>query len=399
VRLTSQAAATAFASVVLFTLPFSHSVALRLAGLLGAWVCLAFAWRQLDVPCIPLLRLLAAWAALGGISLFWAVDREYSASELKSEVLYATLVYVLFFVLTNLERLERFRRVILLATAASFASALHWTLWGGAGSTDAFFNGPGMYSTYLAMAYPFVLVWALDGAQSARARLVHALLLAGIFAGAAITLNRAIWIALALQSVLVVALHRAPPLGRWRTRTRLAAALAALLVLAGSFYAVSVKRTPPTQTSAIGNFLDDPRIEIWRWAAARIAEDPLFGAGFGRGAARAEIRATFGHRNWEHAHNTVLNYGLAMGVGGIAIVLALFGVVLTRFVRLWRDGGAVIAPYALAGVAMVAGLFVKLMFDDFFYRQTTLFYFAVTGMLLGAHARLRRTPGSAPPTA
>lgn len=395
----SQTAAAAFAAVVLFRLPFSHSIALRLTGLLGAWICLALAWRRLEVPRIPLLPLFGAWAGWGALSLLWAVDREYSASELKSEVLYATMVYVLFFALTSPERLERFHRVILVATAASFGSAFYWALWLHPGSTAAFFNGPGMYSTYLVMALPFVFAWLLDAAQGPRARLLYALLFAGVLAGAQLTANRAVWLALAVQAVLVITLHRAPPLARSRARTRLAATLAAVLVLAGSFWAVSEKRSIPSQGGVVASFLDDPRLAMWRWAAARIAENPALGAGFGRGALRAELRAAFGHRYWEHAHNTVLNYGLAMGVGGIAIVLALFGAVLVPFIRIWRSGGSAVAPYALAGLAMVSGLFVKLMFDNFFYRQTTLFYFAVAGMVLGPHARFRPARDSAPGTA
>lgn len=390
-----QAAATALASVVLFTLPFSHSVALRLMALFGAWMCLAFAWRRLQVPRIPLLPLLGAWAGLGALSLLWAVDRAYSASELKSEVLYAVLVYILFFALADPRRLELFRRTMLAATAASFASALYWALWLEPNSTRAFFNGPGMYSTYLAMVYPFVLVWALDGSQSRRWRLAHLLLLALVFAGAAITRNRAVWLALALESALVIALHPTPPLAHWRARSRVAAVLAALLVLGSAFSAVLLWRTHPATSSAIEMIRRDARLELWHFAAEKIQERPLTGYGFGRGAARAELRVRYGHRDWEHAHNTVLNYGLALGLGGIALVLALFGTVFVRLAQLWRRGGSALSPYALAGLALVAGLFVKLMFDDFFYRQTTLFFFAVAGMLLGAGARFGH---AVPPT-
>jgi hypothetical protein len=55
-----------------------------------------------------------------------------------------------------------------------------------------------------------------------------------------------------------------------------------------------------------------------------------------------------------------------------------------------RSGNAALSSYAIAAVAMVAGMFLKNMTDDLFIRQSALLYWAVAGMVLGADARHRR---------
>lgn len=108
---------------------------------------------------------------------------------------------------------------------------------------------------------------------------------------------------------------------------------------------------------------------------------------------RSVRQPAFGARAQQHAQLRPV-----AGRRAIAIVPALFGPVRAHLVRMTRSASAALAPHALTGCAMVVALILKFLFDDFFDRQTRLFYFAVTGML-GAHARLRRARQSAAPTA
>jgi O-antigen ligase len=123
----------------------------------------------------------------------------------------------------------------------------------------------------------------------------------------------------------------------------------------------------------------------------RIAERPLTGAGFGRGAMRDSFRVEFGDPTFWHAHNTVLNYGLALGVGGVILILAIFASVLGALIQTLRERDPEISLYALAAVAMLIGMFAKNLTDDLFIRQSALLYWAIAGMVLGASAR-RRSP-------
>ena len=384
-KLDWHAVAGVFACIVLLTLPFAHSVAIRTIALGAAWLAALAAWRSLAVPRIPLLWLFAAWAGLGLLSLTWAVDRDYSASELKTEALYPFLVFALFFALGEQPWLERFRRTLMAATLLAFASAVYWAVFSDWGYTGGFFNGPGMYSTYLVGVYPFALVWLLRRESTVRERWLHAAVLAAILAGGAITHNRMLWIVLAIQTLLLVAIWQ----GAGSRRRAVVFATMAAFAFGATLFAVSAKRATIGLASATDQIAADIRPQLWDWAAQRIVERPLTGAGFGRGALREAFQSKFGHPTYWHAHNIVLNYGLGMGVWGIALVIAIFGLALAMLWRALRAGAATLAPYALAAVAMVIGMFLKNMTDDLFIRQSALLYWAIVGMVLGAHARQR----------
>jgi O-antigen ligase len=382
-----QTVAGVFACIVLLTLPFAHSVAIRTIAGAIAWAATLIAWRSLAVPRIPLLWLFAAWAGLGLLSLTWAIDPEYSADELKTELLYPFLTFVLFFALSDLEWLERFRRALMVATVLAFVSAVYWVLFSDWGYTGGFYNGPGMYSTFLVGVYPFALVWVLRLESTARDRWFHAAVLASIVAGGAVTYNRILWIVLAIQTALVVVASASAV-----SRRRLFVSLGIAALACGlAFVAVVGKRAamfpgPATVQATV----TDVRPKLWAWASHQIAERPLTGAGFGRGALREAFRAEFGDPTFWHAHNTVLNHGLAMGVWGIALIAMIFAVPLVMLRKASRSGNAALAPYAIAAVAMVAGMFLKNMTDDLFIRQSALLFWAVTGMVLGVNARHRR---------
>jgi O-antigen ligase len=169
----------------------------------------------------------------------------------------------------------------------------------------------------------------------------------------------------------------------------------ALALLAAGLYLIGVARIQMTvspKEAVSATVAGDPRHRIWGLALERIAEHPIVGAGFGRGSRREEFRTEIGGAIYWHAHNVVLNYGMSLGVPGIVLILALFGVPLVRLVRAARDAPSDLRRYAIAAAVMVVGVFVKNQFDDLFYRQTAFFYWAVIGMVLGACARSDQVP-------
>jgi O-antigen ligase len=383
-----------FACIVLLTLPFAHSGAIRTIAMGLACVAALATWRQLAVPHISLLWLFGAWAVLGLLSLTWAIDLEYSAAELKTELLYPFLTFVLFFAVSDLQWLERFRRTLMAATVLALVSALYWAALPDGGRADGFFNGPGMYTTYLIAVYPFALLWVVKPDATLKERLAHALVMFAIFVGGAVTLNRMLWIVLALQTVLVLAVQAGRRLDASSMRRLALVAMATTFIFGGALYGTSSKRfvVDPSAPEAVAETATkDIRLRIWPRAVEHIVERPLTGAGFGRGALRQDFREAFGGGLYWHAHNVVLNHGMAMGVWGIAIILLAFGLVLVLLWRVWRSGDATVAPYALAGVAMVVGMFLKNMTDDLFIRQSALLYWALAGMILGAYTRRQRT--------
>jgi O-antigen ligase len=304
-------------------------------------------------------------------------------------VLYSVLVFVLFFAISDSVWLERFRRVILAATLLSLA-IVPWWMSLLPPQMARLYNGPGMYSTYLVTVYPFALIWLARGHAGRLERVVNGVVLMAILAASASTINRAVWVALAIETLVVLTLWRHSRELRQRRRQLILLTAVVTCVFVGSLYAISSKRfaISPTSPEVIGQATaQDARRNVWKHAIETISQQPFSGAGFGRGATRQDFRDKFGDGLLWHGHNTVLNYGLAMGVWGIALILLLFGIVLHRLRVVWGREDPVLTPYALGGIAMVVGVFAKNMTDDFFIRQNALLFWALAAMILGAHAR------------
>ena len=386
---------------VLAVLPYAHLTALRNVILYAGLIALALGWRHLSGQrrrdAMPMVSLLIAWASLGLLSLTWAVDRAYSASELQSEVLYAALVFALFFFLADRVWLKRWFQVVV-ATSLLSLLVVGWRFGVGDTGLAKFYNGPGLYSTYLCVVYPIALIGLLQPDQSWRVRAALIGVRVVVAVGGWLTVNRTLWIVMGLQTLLVIVLApgRGGPGGvRTALAVRASIALAALALLAATLYAVSASRfsiapnTPNASSAIAQTATSDIRGKIWPYALKRIAERPWTGAGIGRGALREDLRATFGSGLIWHAHNVVLNFGISLGVPGMILIVGIFIVVLAQFTRIWRNGPAWLRPYALAAIVIVVGLIAKSMTDDFFYRQTTLIFWALIGMIVGAASRER----------
>ena len=138
-------------------------------------------------------------------------------------------------------------------------------------------------------------------------------------------------------------------------------------------------------------FLDDPRWEIWAWAAQGISAHPLTGNGFGRTIMRMADPAFYQHFGLEHTHNMILNKGVQMGVPGMAAFVTL----LTAAVyALWprRNLPPPLWTYTLAATVMSAGVFLKNMTDDFFVTHNALLYWTLAGAVLGTIAENKKFP-------
>jgi O-antigen ligase len=131
--------------------------------------------------------------------------------------------------------------------------------------------------------------------------------------------------------------------------------------------------------------LKDMRPRFWLAVGRKIAEHPLMGAGFGQRAlvkAYPELVPPENTLLW-HAHNLVLNYGVYAGIPGIVAILILFAALFRRFWRLAFAPDRDVQVAGLAGAAMVAGVFVRNCFNDFFIRDGALMFWGLAGMLLG----------------
>lgn len=391
-------------AVIVFTLPFSHSVGVRNIAI-GVALCAVTLGRRtlaLAVRRIPLLWFFGLLAALGGLSLVWSLDPPYSLHELKSELVNPFLVFALAFTVTR-----GWRVLGWLALAAALATALSlvgpigaWSDYAGA-TRSLFYNGAGFYSTWLVIVYPFALAAWLSPVLALRWRRLALALAVLVLIGGVLSLNRAFPVVVGVETVILAgwdALRRRSPSAY--LRVGLAIIIAAALL--GGLAAIQKERVTKSRASeqdVLTAMERDVRWALWRDAVDRIASNPWRGAGFGRGVLRHDLRKRHANADLWHAHNTVLDYGLQMGVPGIALILALFGAALWHLARAYKTSDEALRPYLVAAMVMVVAFFLKNQTDDFFVRQPALSFWAALGTILGmaAHAARKHAESAAAP--
>lgn len=380
--------ALAPAAVFLFILPFTHTVALRLACLfLAAVIALPAAWQRGNPTALPCRWALAFWVAVCTLSLAWSIDAAYSRKELLNEVGYTSIAFLTFFQLSGDERSWRLLKAAVAAgCAAASLVAIAYLFQSRTWPEEALIGGRNEFSTYVILALP-LLVLSMVQASRTRWRLVLAAVAVLALVSAWFTLNRTMWLALLAEAVVLWWLH-----GRLSRAARRGGAMrAAVLVLAlagfvGAFVAASHTKSGATSLDAQaleGTVQRDLRWKIWSYGIERIRERPLLGYGYGRGILRDDFRVHLNHSHAWHAHSMVLNYALEAGVPG---VLALFGLAAClgwTFLVLARVPVPETRAMGIFGVALLLGVAAKTATDDLIVRENGLFFWSLLGMGLG----------------
>ena len=385
------------AAVFLFVLPFPHTVALRLACLFAAAGVAVALWRRLAPPPLPLKLPILLWAGVALGSLSVAVDFPYSLREVKNEVGYTLIAFVTLFALA---RNERSLRWLSASAAASFVAvsvlALCALAWKGTWRMGAFQAAEGTASQFLVTVAPIAALAAwLTWPSRIRELLIAgaALLLMAVLGSG----QRALWPALGVQAGLVCLWHWRTGRARVSARRVLAAALV-LVALTGAGLWLSEERRANADPAL--SFSKDIRPQLWAAIGGRLLEHPLEGAGFGqRTMAKAypELVPADNVLLW-HAHNLVLNYGIYAGIPGMVVIILVFAALFLRFWRIALQPDPPVRHAGLAGAAMVAGVFARNLFNDFFIRDGSLLFWGLAGMLLGYALRSAPAASSSLPT-
>jgi len=172
------------------------------------------------------------------------------------------------------------------------------------------------------------------------------------------------------------------------------------VVVAVAFAAALVERNDrffgedaPMSTS----FERDLRPAIWAKGLEQWGKAPWLGHGFGREiVAPAFIPLTpkvADHPEIRHAHNAVLDTGIAVGALGVAILAALLVALAREYLRYLPRPD--LAPLGLLGLTLLVGFVAKNTTDDFMYRHNALVFWALNGMLLGLGREAReRAPAA-----
>ena len=384
------------AALLLFILPYPGTVALRLLCLAVAFVIavVQYASRGSAVPALPCKVPIALWAGLAAISLAYAVDPAYSAGEIKNEIGYTMMAFVSFFVLT---RDDTVLRDHLLALASGAALLCLWILAmrvaTGTWNESAGHGGRGIFATYAVTLLPLLILLAFYF-HIRWQRVAALLLLALLLVTAIYSQQRIIWAAMASQAAIAFWLLRRGGILRLSKGDTVGALVAGILVAGLGFLTTQLLRFNEHGAHAV-TVSGDIRTEQVSAIVDRILERPVSGSGFGRQAmkkAHGDLIPASYPLLW-HAHNSFLNYGLSMGLPGVAALVFLFLCLLREYWKFASHGERKLQLLGVAGMSLIAGVFVRNQVNDFFVRDMAILFWALNGMLLGLGLRiLRRRP-------
>jgi O-antigen ligase len=392
-------AALAFACLFVATLPFHHlhtlrSTALGIAALL---TLVAAGWR--DLLLLPFKHAWWAWIIVAAISVAFAHDRFVSFSEFRYEVLYTFGAWATSFTLAHRVNGARWLgRVVVVTTVVVLVMGMTVFVPGQRWFDLGRFGDVGTVSTFLVSVLPVFLFLALRSKPHSATRIGALAVAASCLGAGFLTLNRAFWLASAAE-ITIFALFS---MRHWDSRFRAASmlgvgALVAALALLEVFTASESRIALAAPGTGVWEFLSgDPRGELWRFAVGRIAENPWLGAGLGKWSSRDLFLAQFNDIMMTHAHNAFLNRALETGLPGLAAFTYLLASVAIAFRRVARNGDADTAAIGAAGLALVAGVVIKNMTDDFFVHQTALLFWSLAGAGLGGAAAREETAVTVP---
>jgi O-antigen ligase len=351
-------------------------------------------------PGLPVLLPLVAWSLWATSSLLWSVHPDYTAGELRREVGWNLVTMVIFYVAASDARAWRALLTTALGSLAVMSAlAIGLAAFGVSWSTGNWHGGVGAYATYLALAAPLLLVLLApppvgfrDGARSLATGIV---LLGLLLVAARLTDNRMVWVSFAAACATAAGLAGF----RWRATiaqapARWLAPLLVLLVALGVLFADAAREKAktyfPPDTTVAETIEHDPRLVLWNRTAARIAERPWTGFGFGKAILESELRGELHSPLLAHAHNVFVSQWLQTGAVGFAAFVALLAAIAWRYLRFYRADSDALAILGVLGLTLMAGFLVKNLTDDFLVRSNAKEFWALNAIILGWGTRLAR---------
>ena len=375
-------------AVFLFILPFSGTVALRLSTLVVAAITAIVVSRNSAALPIPLKLPLSIWTLVALVSLFWALEFDYSVGEIKNEIGYILIAFLTFYILTRSSLQWRIWSIALLVGILGLsASATYYLAQGIAPYTTGKVSNIGSISTHLILISP-LLFMAIEKSLFKPACLLamSGLSILGV-ANGYLSMNRAFWIALPVAAIVYVGLRSFRRTDGIQALKLTVIASLAMLIFGGLLlFAVIDSRfsTGISVDAAFKVIAQDPRFEVWRFAVRHIWSHPIVGSGFGNWSSHAVLAAqNFKDPQIWHAHNMLLNYGMQLGVPGMLAVLYLLVSISREFLILYRCPDDTCSMLGAAGFALLAGVLCKSMTDLLIGRNNSLLFWALTGMILG----------------
>ncbi|NLD69753.1 MAG: O-antigen ligase family protein [Limnobacter sp.] len=396
--------------ILMFVLMFGHTTAvvnLALVLVLVGNVAAACSPARPSPAHWPLVLPMACWAAWTLACVAWSTHPDVSFHAWLDEVVYPALAFWGFWLL-GMRMNHRGRLILVLWTACVLLAAMSALYWGQLQppTPDSFplrfYNRVGHTSTLAVFAMPLFAGllryprWRGIGSTG---------IACCLFIGLA-SLNRFFW-----PSAVVTLLVAFLPLYRRHVllvlgTTMIVGVLGLSMLELSSRMRLDVDAPALVeQDGEVGGpsellaralvgldrtLLSDARPRFWQHYLEVGMRNAWTGVGFGKPlpglAYRDELPADLASLEpfvSTHAHNLFLNTWLQTGVVGLAFQLALLASLARTFRRHWRSSDW----WAPAGLALVAGMLMKNLTDDFMWKTTMLAFWAFAGLLLALAQR------------
>jgi len=380
-------------AIYLFVLPLAHTTALRSIAFGVSALLLFWTWRAYATPPVPLKAPFAAWLVIALLSLIWAIYPEYSIGEIKAEIIYGFLSFLIFFRATrNIRELNLW--IWTLAASALLVGTLSFIAFiRGSNPYDVGMHGGTLYyAGYINTILP--LFFAMAILRTGLARIALLFLIVFLVLTAYGTTSRAVWICLLLElfifgGVYIFNMDVTPLIRRWT--------LAATIVFCALF-SMALLYVAKEKLNLSGGPIEiivqttksDLRPKLWADSISFIRERPLTGAGFGRMVLGNELVEQQKNLHHTHAHNIVLNYALQLGLLGPIVLFFLFLSVVREFWKLVKSRDRELKILGIAGLATVGGVLGQGMVEDIFVRHLGWLFWALIGMTLGYASNVTR---------
>lgn len=396
-------------AVFLFVVPFPSSAGLRTGLCLVALAALFFlflARREFaDFGALPRpFRVATAiWIAICVASVAWTVKGWYTAEELRRQLLYDAMAFVMVY---GAMRSMRDARIAVVAIIAGtlLMGTFEWIRHFMPDSRYAarYESAQGSFSTQIALVAPLLAfaAWPSPAGLGWRPRTLALLAIALVAAGLA-TENRMLWLALASGCVVAFAVFQAGAAPDAQRARMLRVLLGTLSLIALAIAATWEYKAAHyySEATAMESLSMDERPRVWSAASALAQQRPLLGHGYGReivGDAMERAVPTRDKVRIRHGHNVFIDTVLQLGFIGLAAFVAMLASLVHAYARTRHTAAG--APIAITGLAMMATFVVKDLTDDFFVRPSSVTFWAVNAMLLAlATPRIAagREPGAA----
>ena len=394
--------ASVAAAIAIFVAPFRASAGLRGAMLVIAALVIVCAYARAGqlAHLLPKAKFLALavglWLLAATLWSFAAPQPMASLSVVKRDILTPILACLVFYALTRTRAdMLRWLAVLTLSLAILTVMIIRDPFDPLATLQESDYLTVGLLTTWIVTLAPLMAVLLFASRPwRARARLLAIIVLPCLLISAWLSGNRTVWVCFASMLIVAAVLAtRARAHALMIPKRTIATLAVALGVLAMFMFAAMQYRADtqaPSGTTALGFLLHDSRAPILRAAVEMIIERPWQGLGYANPQIHDAFAARFDLpwlRNYvHHPHNVVLNHMLQMGFIGGLVILLLFAALAQTFITKSRAVG--LTRFAgLCGAALVVGVFLRNMTDDFFQRHTVQFFGAAVGMLLGLAAR------------